>query len=244
MSTKPVLLHFKFDNFANLHSEVGRHLFSEEQTDCNGNKWKLKLFPGGVRHRARNAMEECYVGVYLCSGNQEDIYARSDFCIYNAGGEIYQVKERETSMCEFKPMHNQCSGHKDFVKRSDVLNPATNLLWNGALCIGATIQVRQRIGIYDKKDLYRLPKTHSQKMLKLLKSEEDADVSFLVGTKTFLAHNIIVLLVQLQIMRTAQANPLKASQRKHLSYCSSIYTQVYIQENAISTTAKKHAAKN
>jgi hypothetical protein len=46
MSAKPVLLHFKFDNVADLPSEVDQHVFSEVQTDCNGNRWMLELYSG------------------------------------------------------------------------------------------------------------------------------------------------------------------------------------------------------
>jgi hypothetical protein len=46
----------------------------------------------------------------------------------------------------------------------------------------------------DTKDgaLYLPPSSHSQKMLNLFKSEEDADVSFTVRGKTYLAHNVII----------------------------------------------------
>ena len=47
---------------------------------------------------------------------------------------------------------------------------ANKLLENGALCIDVTIQVKQK-----KQDMYQ-PPSNSKKMLKLLKSAEDADV--------------------------------------------------------------------
>jgi hypothetical protein len=63
---------------------------------------------------------------------------------------------------------------------------ANKLLENGALCIDVTIQVKQK-----KQDMYQ-PPSNSKKMLKLLKSAEDADVLSTVGAKIFLAHKAIM----------------------------------------------------
>jgi hypothetical protein len=82
MSFKPVLLHFKFHNFASLSTEVGSIVNTEVQSDCNGNKWKLQLYHEG--HRI-NTEESC-VGLYLCSCNAKKIEAKYSFFIIHERG--------------------------------------------------------------------------------------------------------------------------------------------------------------
>jgi speckle-type POZ protein len=180
MSAKPVLLHFKFDNFANLPSEVGSYVFSDEQTACNGNKWKLRLFPGGQR----GAAEQGYIGLFLHSCNTESIEAKHNLSIINDRG-VCALNRCNT----FRTFDDDTNGWGDdlFKKRSDILDPAREFLKDGALCIDATIQVKPK-----KYDIVQPQSPHSKNMLRLLKSSEDADVSFTVGTQTFLAHSIII----------------------------------------------------
>jgi hypothetical protein len=45
MTAKPALLHFMFKNFSKFPTEIGVCIYSNEQTDCNGNRWILQLFP-------------------------------------------------------------------------------------------------------------------------------------------------------------------------------------------------------
>jgi hypothetical protein len=62
-STKPALLHFKFDDFADLPSDVDIEVRSDEQTDCNGNLWSLELFPGGESPVEKQG----FISLYLCT---------------------------------------------------------------------------------------------------------------------------------------------------------------------------------
>lgn len=54
MSVKPVLLHFKFDNFASLQTRVGTSVLTETQIDYNGNRWYLELYNVGPRRSTTN----------------------------------------------------------------------------------------------------------------------------------------------------------------------------------------------
>jgi speckle-type POZ protein len=179
MSAEPVLLHFKFDDFADIPSEVDSEVFTEVQTDCNGNKWKLCLYPGGESDTA----EQGYISLYLMSCNKEKIEAKYNFSIIDNGGNV-GAEERETFK-EF--IEDDYWGWKQFRKLSYILNPENDFLKDGALCIDVTIQVKPK-----KDDTFQPLNPHSENMLKLLKSSEDADVSFTVGTQTFLAHNNII----------------------------------------------------
>jgi speckle-type POZ protein len=181
MSSKPVLLHFKFEDFANLPSEVDSEVPSDEQTDCNGNKWKLQLYPGGTV----DAEEEGYVGLYLNSCNTKTIEAKQNFSIIGNRGSV--CGEEESDDFDVFGEENKSWGWTQFKRRSDILDPANEILKDGALCIDVIIQVKPKKG-----DMYQPLSPHSANMLKLLKSTEDADVSFTVGTQTFLAHNNII----------------------------------------------------
>jgi hypothetical protein len=170
MSAKPVLLHFKFDDFANLPSEVGSYVYSDVQTDTNGNKWKLRLYPGGEP----DALQE-YVGVYLRSCNANDIEAK--FSITINGGSV-DAEESDYGFRMFNNLNSGTWGCAPFEKRSDILDPANKILNNGALCIDAAIQVKPK-----KDEIFQPPSPLSAKMIKLLKSSEDADVSSLSGNR-------------------------------------------------------------
>jgi hypothetical protein len=184
MSAKPVLLHFKINDFANLPSEAGSYVFSDEQTDCNGKQWKLLLYPGGQR----DASKEGYIGLYLysCSCNTGSIEANYNISIIDNDGGVCGKSVCNTFDKTFdKTTVNW--GRKQFMKRSDILDPEKKILHNGALCIDVTIQVKPK-----KDDMYQPPNPLSEKMLKLFKSNEDADVSFDVRNQKFLAHYYII----------------------------------------------------
>jgi hypothetical protein len=44
----PVRLRFIFERFKELPAESGDFTSSDEQTDANGNTWKIDLYPGGL----------------------------------------------------------------------------------------------------------------------------------------------------------------------------------------------------
>ena len=94
MIIKPALLHFRFDGFAGLSSEVDSEVESEVQTDCNGNKWYLGLYPGGQSE----ATQEGLVGLYLYNDNTEEsvsLNTRFSFAVKDADGVIVEGADYE-----------------------------------------------------------------------------------------------------------------------------------------------------
>ena len=73
------LLHFKFESFAHLCnalcSDTGSSVFSEYQRDCNGNAWRLQLYPND------RSVNEGFISLYLCSGNKHIITCSFDLGI-------------------------------------------------------------------------------------------------------------------------------------------------------------------
>lgn len=82
------------------------------------------------------------------------------------------VCEEQVKTCMMPSPSSIGQGWRQVMRRLDILDPANKLLKDGDLCIDATIQLKQK-----DKAMYLPPSSHSQKMLRLLKSEEDADVS-------------------------------------------------------------------
>jgi hypothetical protein len=120
-------------------------VLSDKQTDCNGNKWRVQLHPGGETSDA----EEGYTGLYLSSRNEEIIEAKYNFSIIDNGGSVCEELETDT-FYEFS--YDYYWGWNQFMKRSDILDPARKILKDGALCIDVTIQVKQK-----NDDMYQPP---------------------------------------------------------------------------------------
>jgi len=183
MSLKPVLLHFKYDGFADLTTEVNSSVESDVQTDCNGNKWYLELYPGGEDYTAK----EGWVGLYLWNDNRDfpstTLDAKFSLAVKDADGATH---------CETHENHSAlpgdcCTGSAIYMKRTVILNPSNNILRDGALCIDVTIQFR------DKKHEHYHPKNKlAKKMMKLLESGERSDASFKVGDRIFPVHTNIL----------------------------------------------------
>jgi uncharacterized protein (DUF2147 family) len=174
MSTKPALLRFKFDNFADLPSEVGAKVVSKTQTDCNGRSWALSLYPGGKGDRRADA--EGFVALYLVTAGEEASYP------FDSNVNI-SVKDANKSVAKEWTFDYQFKNNKDgwgrfkVMKRSDILDASKNVLKEGALHIDVTIQVRDK----KDKDLYDPDDDYVRdKMLALLESGEKSDISFKV----------------------------------------------------------------
>eukprot|EP00956_Cyclotella_meneghiniana_P039659 scaffold176443_cov40-Cyclotella_meneghiniana.AAC.1 len=185
MLFKPVLLHFKFDGFADLPTEVDNNVYSDSQTDSNGNMWKLDLFPRGESEDG--AAEEGWVGLYLWNDNIEESFShdiRFSFAVKDADGVILCESHHEN---ENDIDDGWCGGSHQYMKRNMILHPNNNILRDGALCIDVTIQVK------DKIDEHYHPESNlSKKMIKLLTSGDRADASFKVGDRIFPVHTNIL----------------------------------------------------
>jgi hypothetical protein len=181
---KPVLLHFKINNCANLPSHADDCWYSDVQTDCNGDEWELRLYPGGER----GAAEQGYIGLFLYSCKTETIEAKFDLAIIDSGGDVC-VEKTDNAFYEFSRGQSWGYGSASalYLKLSNILDPANKILQGGALCIDVSIQVKAK-----NDDMYQPPSPHSANMLKLLKSSKDADVSFIVRGTTVFAHSLII----------------------------------------------------
>ena len=172
MKFKPVLLHFKFDNFAGLPSEIGDVTKSEVLlTDCNGHQWYLEIYPGGCRR----ASEPGWTSV--CLRSYYGYHAsRRTFSVEDANGDtVIEIEKRSAGSA----VH--------LLKRSEILDGTKNILKDGALLIDVTVQVK------DHKDhLFQPPSEHTNKMLNLLATGEKSDTSFIVEGKVFHAHSQII----------------------------------------------------
>jgi hypothetical protein len=176
MYFKPALLRFKFDKFADLPSEVDESVY-KVQTECNGNRWKLELYPGGER----SAKTPGYVGVCLFRKDVDDESESANFeldtrfvtCVKDADGKNVVEKNGEF---KFSSCKRFCFGDLDFIQRSRIIEADSNILKDGALYIDVTIQVKN-----GKDTLYQPPNALSGSQLKLLKSGDRSDASFNVG---------------------------------------------------------------
>lgn len=185
MLLKPALLHFRFDNFADLPSEVDEPFFSDAQTDCNDNRWSLIMYPGGEG----SAEKQGCVGLYLHYKETDEDYlpfsVRFTFSVKDASkSDVYKwIGDAEHHEGDYF-----CLGNKCFMERSDILDPQRDVLRDGALHIDVTVQIKDKEDdMYPQNDDYI-----SHKMLILLEEGKNADVTFKVGKQTFPAHSLIV----------------------------------------------------
>lgn len=81
-----MLLHFQFDAFEALPSQLDQVFESEVNTDTNGNHWKLQLYPGGCS----DSVEEGMVAVILINAGDEDITAKFTITARNGIGQAVQ----------------------------------------------------------------------------------------------------------------------------------------------------------
>eukprot|EP00956_Cyclotella_meneghiniana_P006247 scaffold8150_cov69-Cyclotella_meneghiniana.AAC.8 len=181
MIIKPALLHFKFDGFVDLPSEVDDMVDSDVQTDYNGNKWELNLFPGGVYD---DAGEPGWISLSLHYKGKKTLDVACRLAVKNVNGEIIQKEDYDYT---YLPGFYDDCGNYQFMLRDQILDPNNNILKDGALYIDVTIQVK------DKQEEHYNPESKlSTNMLKLLESGDGADASFKVGDQTFSVHSNIL----------------------------------------------------
>eukprot|EP00956_Cyclotella_meneghiniana_P005122 scaffold6381_cov69-Cyclotella_meneghiniana.AAC.2 len=177
----PALLHFKFDGFAELPADLGRHKFSKAKTDCNGNEWRLQLYPGGRSEAAEKGWVA--LSLHFSHKNKCPVEAKVSICVENGNNEA--IVGEINGDISFNPGYYW--GNNQYIKRARIIDPDNHILRDGALCIDVTIQVK------DKKEEHYDPECKlSHKMLKLLESGDRSDASFKVGECTFPVHSLIL----------------------------------------------------
>jgi hypothetical protein len=200
MPFKPVLLHFDFPKFEELDPEAGEKekMKSRVQTDSNGHKWSISIELGG----RQDATEEGWVSVYLHSGNEQSIECkytiaikganslyertfRSTFPAVEVRGDVPRPRARNSAPPD--PPQGIGYGCIKMIKRSQILDEDEGILKDDVLTIHVTIQVKDKSGQF-----YRPTEHISNKMLELLESGVDSDLTFKVGKKTFRAHSLII----------------------------------------------------
>ena len=183
MKFKPALLHFRFDKFESLPSELGQSTFSEIQTDCNGHKWHLALYPGGSGFNDEPGWSSLYLTSISACKSELDV--RVTFTVKDAHGATAKHIEDEFNFYDGE--YSEEYSEDEFMKRSDILDTSKDILNDGALHIDVSIQVK------DKKDhLFHPQSAHSSRLLDWLKSGDDADTTFNVGGKIFKVHSQII----------------------------------------------------
>ena len=198
MKFKPVLLHFKFDNFADLPCANDSHVYSEDLTDCNGHKWQLSLYPGGefwypgVKPRNKDSG---WVGLYLLNRNT-GMMLDTKFTLSVKDAEGRTTIEHNVDDKYFQ--HQRYDGARELMKRKDILDTTKHILRDGALHVDVTIQVKaQYIDVVIKDEhyedkLFQPPSERSNKLLNLLTTGEMSDTSLHVGGKLFNLHSFIL----------------------------------------------------
>ena len=189
MAMQTSLLRFKFDHFENLPSEPGKFIHSETQTDCDGNEWKLELFPGGSGGRcnashvdANEDEDSTFISLYLCNEGNYDTKLKCSLIMRNASGlEVVETKVAEQIHA------GGDTGYREFTKRSFILNRTNGVLVNGALIIDADIQIRR-----DRNTYHVLPNPFAKQVLNLLESGDRADVAFKIDDTIIPAHKFIL----------------------------------------------------
>ena len=179
MKFKPALLHFKFNEFEYLLPEPGLCVSSETQTDCNGHKWSLSLYPGGD---TRNE-EPGWVSLFLCSVNDSSLDVNFALSIKDVNEGTVR---RDTFTYKFDvkgSSRDNFFGGLNLLKQSEILDSTKNILKDGALLVDITIQVKD-----DKNHLFQPPSEHCKKQLNMLKSGKNTDTSLKVGRKVFRVH--------------------------------------------------------
>lgn len=176
------LLHFKFDDFEDLSSEVGVAVKSGVKTDRNGNAWEMKIYPGGCDHAAANR-GFCSVLLVLRGKGEVELASRA-LIVRNEHGHV--AIEKSSEGCDNGAFReNDALGCRNFAKRSVIVD---NLV-KGSLHIDVLLQYI----IHEDVDQFHAATNPSvANMLAFLDSGDNADISFKVGDTIIPAHKLIL----------------------------------------------------
>ena len=180
---KPSILRFSFDEFGKLSHQADDSTFSYEMEDNQGNKWRLKLFPGGKDSNN----DDPNIGLYLCNRNhrnKDDVVVSYALIVRDSLGKALMTKKKIARTSQSMGIY----GWDNFgLKRSVILDEENNILVDGALLIDAHIQCRPK-----ENDIHIPSNPFATNLLKLLENEDDADVTFMVKKTKIFAHKLIL----------------------------------------------------
>ena len=183
MTLKPILLHFKFDNFLTLSHEPGDEYSLPRKTGRNNSNWRPKIWPGGRDQEDEN--ENSGISVKLISILNGGCWEGVSFTMRNAVGKVhsYLVGVKDSRGCF--TFYKNYQGSSTVLKRSDILNKASEILVNDALIIDVEIQLKGNSKFEPSNPALK-------NMLALLESEEHSDVKFKVDEEIIPAHSLIL----------------------------------------------------
>lgn len=195
-SYKPVRLQFKFYNFADLPYDIGVFTSFEEQTDGNGNTWRIHLFPGGgaeyfSRHAPYN--EANYMALSFQSINMDGVDAAIHVTVRDGcRKEVYEACSRVCNHGEDKQQRGYPMFHfsdMKLLRQSDIVRNTEKYLIDSTLHLDVCIQV-----IIPDDEFHKPPNPVAGNMIALYESRNGAaDVSFNVDGETFQAYSQILL---------------------------------------------------
>lgn len=141
MESKPFLLRFKVKDFLNLPYEPGCCVYSERVRGKDKSVWQLQLYPGGATDDDVVSEEnnDAYVSVFLHNVEGPAISAKTTFILRDAHGNAYH---RSTSdNVDSYIVGKECFGYFSFIRRSNIVNEASNILLHGTLVIDVEVRM-------------------------------------------------------------------------------------------------------
>ena len=173
------LLHFKFENFADLPYQSAESVSSKTVKDAQGRRWELKLHPGGGKIVGISDCGGPRISLFLRYKGMDDVRATVTF--------IMTDREGREIIHRFSNHQYKCvkgSGKNPWIKRSKAIGMLDS---EGALLIDVLVQFQPpstcALSISDQ---------FTSKMLALYDGGVGSDVTFKVGEHLISAHKIIV----------------------------------------------------
>lgn len=192
-SYKPIRLQLQFDHFASLPSGIGKFTSSEKQTDANGNKWKVDLYPGGRYRESKGFVALMFSRI---GGAEDEEQKGADASIHVSIRDKFgeEVHEGSCWVCQEQNKKESLSGKMGhladmkLIRYSKIIENKEKYLADDSLRLDLCIQV----AVPDDK----FHKPHNPvlgNLIALYESNEGADVMFEIDGERFEAHSQILL---------------------------------------------------
>lgn len=162
-------LHFKVENFANLSCAQGTPSYSNVATDSNGDRWKIKVYPGGFR-------DEDGMVAFLPTPVEAKPYPRKvrfDLTVLNSLGGVYVRCQSDVQ--EYSSNKRQSHGVSQVAKRSDLVDKSKKILVKGSLLINLCLQRKVQANSVTVP-----PSEIAEEHVRLLESGKGSDTTLMV----------------------------------------------------------------